>query len=212
MRHRDRVATALAREERPTAAPCRSASRPSSPTVCGPTWRAAACSTSDARRRAQPARRRQHLRARARARRGHAPHLGRLGQLLLPGRRHVHRRVGRHLARAALRDALRDRPLHRDGRPPAGRRRGHRPLRAARPGPAGALRRRRARHPRVPRRVLDRRRHRDDDLGDGLGAARLRAAADGLPGATPTWPTRSSRSRSATTWRRPSGWCGWAWT
>ena len=43
-----------------------------------------------------------------------------------------------------------------------------------------------ARPPRLPRRVLHRRGHRHDDLGDGLGAARLR------PSSSSTWsPTRS---------------------
>ncbi len=133
------------------------------------------------RRRAQPARRRQHLRARAGHRRRPHPDLGRLGQLLLPGPRHLHRRVGRHLAGASLRDALRDGPLHRDGGLPPGRGRGHRQLPAARPASAGAVPRLRARHPRVRRRVLDRGRHGHDHLGDGLGAARLRAAAHGPP-------------------------------
>ena len=128
------------------------------------------------------------------------------------GSRHLHRRVGRDLEGAPLRDAVRHGPLHRDGGLPAGRGRRHRLVRAARPEPAGAVRRLRARHPRVRRRVLDRRRHRHHHLRDGLGAARLRAAAHGPAHRTPSWPTASWRSPSATTSPRPRGWPRWAWT
>ena len=54
----------------------------------------------------------------------------------------------------------------------------------------------------VQGRVLDRRRDGDDDLRDGLGAARLRADADGLRRPTPIWPSASWTSPTATTWRR----------
>ena len=47
------------------------------------------------------------------------------------------------------------------------------------PESARALRRCRASHPRVRRRVLDRRGHCDDHLGDGLGPPWIRAVADG---------------------------------
>ncbi len=190
MRHRDRVAMALAREE-PDRCPMQISFTPefAERPPCGP--RRARHAQRGSRGRAQPARRRQHLRAGA----------GHRSDLLLTSvgwansyymaPRHLHRRVGRDLAGASLRDALRDRPLHRDGGLPAGRGRGHRLVPPARPEPAGAVRRRRARHPRVRRRVLDRRRHRHHHLGDGLGAARLRAAAHGSragPGARRAHP------------------------
>ena len=128
----------------------------------------------------RPARRRQHQRTGTRHRRGHAAHVGRLGRTrYYQGEGRVHRRVGRDMPGSAVRNPLR----HGQSTP---RSIGHPLADDARDRLATGRRTRTApSSTRRPERVirgfgaeyLDRRRDGHDDLGDRLGAARLRAAA-----------------------------------
>ncbi len=130
-------------------------------------------------RGAQPSRRRQHLRPRDRARRGHAADLGRLGELLLPGRRaRLRRRVGRRLARRCrTRRPYGSRSLHRADRstrsPTTPRSSSYRPPDPDRERAVRATPRRRSREFGDEYWIVGV--DGDDDLRDGLGAAGTRA-------------------------------------
>ena len=139
MKHRDRVLTAL-NHEAPDRCPMQVSFTPEFAVRLRRTW------ASDDAQAAQPARRRQHLRAGTRPRRGYAAHLGRLGELAITRLARLYTdEWGIGWAVAAVRDAVRHRALHRDRRPSAGRRtRRSRQLPAARPEPPRAVRRRRA--------------------------------------------------------------------
>ena len=141
-----------------------------------------------------------------------SPHLGGLGELVLPGAERLHRRMGRDMARRSrtrLRSARATTPRWSAGPSPATRQSRRIALRiqtdrssTRRPNASSGSR----------RRVLHRRRHGHHDLGDGLGAARLRADADrpgggagsrrGDPGDPVPLPSPA----------RPSGCRRWAWT